>query len=242
MVEVRRFADLDALSRAAADDFIALGKAAIAARGVFHVLLSGGSTPKRLFSLLADRGPTALAWDKVELWWGDERSVAPTDADSNYRMTREALIEPLQLDERRVHRIAGELEPTKAAADYQRALVAALGQPPVSDLALQGMGPDGHTASLFPHSPALDDTTHWVVANPVDSPVAKGKTTRITLTARAINATRAVRFLVAGGDKAPALHAVLEGPRDGKAFPAQLIDNATWLVDEAAASKLGTTR
>jgi 6-phosphogluconolactonase len=241
MSVVRRFADLDALSRAAADELIELARAAIAGRGRFHVALSGGSTPKRLFQLLAAR-PGALPWDGVELWWGDERCVPPDHADSNYGMARAALIEPLGLAEARVHRIHGELDPGASARAYEDELRAALGDPPALDYALQGMGPDGHTASLFPDSPGVDETRRWVIANPVKSPlVAGGAATRITLTAPAINRARHVRFLVAGADKAAALAAVLEGPREPRRYPSQLIatTDLAWLVDEAAAARLG---
>jgi 6-phosphogluconolactonase len=247
MTVVRRFADLDALSRAAADELIELARAAIAARGRFHVALSGGSTPKRLLQLLAAR-PGDLAWDRVELWWGDERCVPPDHADSNYGMARAALLDPLRplgalgLDEARVHRIHGELDPGGAARAYEDELRAALGDPPVLDCALLGMGPDGHTASLFPDSPAIGETRRWVVANPVVSPlVPGGAATRITLTAPALDRARHVRFLVAGADKAGALAAVLEGPREPRRYPAQLIEAAdvAWLVDAAAAAQLG---
>jgi len=244
MSEVRRFADLDALSRAAADELIELGKAAIAARGRFHVALSGGSTPKRLFQLLAAR-PDALPWDQVELWWGDERCVPPDHADSNYGMAREHLIRPLGLPDTRVHRMHGELDPGASARAYEDELAAALGDPPVLDYAMQGMGPDGHTASLFPDSPGLDEARRSVIANPVRSPlVPGGQTTRITLTAPALSAARHVRFLVAGADKAAALAAVLEGPREPRRYPSQLIAAAdqAWLVDEAAAAQLGGAR
>jgi 6-phosphogluconolactonase len=236
------YADLEELSHAAADDFSALAREAIAARGVFHVALSGGSTPKRLFQRLAANGKDALPWDRIELWWGDERTVPPDDLESNYRMAREALIEPLQLTH--VHRIEGERPDHDAAAlAYEREVIAALGSPPVFDLALQGLGSDGHTASLFPHSPALNETSRVVVANPVDSPLTNGKTTRITLTAHAINAARHIRFLVAGANKADALRAVLEGPRDPDRYPSQLIAGAdvVWLVDRAAAGTLGVS-
>jgi 6-phosphogluconolactonase len=240
---LRRFDDLDALSRAAADEVIERARAAIAERGRCDIALSGGSTPQRLFRILAERGPGAAPWPRIELWWGDERTVPPDHPDSNYRMAREALIEPLGLAPARVHRIAGELaDPSACAEAYQGALVAALGAPPVFDLVLLGMGPDGHTASLFPASPALAETRRWVVANPVTSPLVHGSATRITLTAPAINAARHVRFLVAGGDKARALAQVLEGPRDPARYPSQLIGPAgdvAWLVDRAAASQLG---
>lgn len=243
MIELRRLPDLAAISRAAADELIALARAAIDARGRFHLALSGGSAPRPLFELLAAR-PEALPWDQVELWWGDERCVPPDHPDSNYGLARAALIDPLRphgLDEARVHRMLGELDPGASARAYEDELCAALGAPPVLDYALQGMGPDGHTASLFPDSPGLTPGPRWVVANPVRSPlVPGGAATRITLTAPAINHARHVRFLVAGPDKADALAAVLEGPRDPRRYPAQLIEapDLAWLVDEAAAARL----
>jgi 6-phosphogluconolactonase len=241
---VRTYGDLDALSAAAADELAAIAKDAVAARGVCTSALSGGSTPKRLFALLAKRGRDALPWDAIDLWWGDERCVPPDHADSNYRMAREALVDPLRLDAQRVHRMPAE-EPDHelAALTYERAVLAALGTPPVIDYMMLGMGPDGHTASLFPGSPGLDERERWVIANPVDSPLTKGKTTRITMTVPAICAARHIRFLVAGGDKADSLRAVLEGPRDPHRYPSQLIRPLTgdlaWLVDQAAAARLG---
>jgi 6-phosphogluconolactonase len=237
-MQVRKYVDLEALSRAAAQDFVALAKAAVAERGRFDVALSGGSTPKKLFQILVAMGREALPWDRIHLWWGDERCVAPDHADSNFGMTRAALIEPLQLTN--VHRIVGEGDPEAGAAAYAQELVAALGSPPVVDLALQGMGPDGHTASLFPHSPALAETAKLVVANHVDSPLTKGKATRITMTYPAIDAARHVRFLAGGADKAATLALVLQGPRDVDTYPSQGITGADvqWLVDEAAAARL----
>jgi 6-phosphogluconolactonase len=241
--EVRQFEDLDALSRAAADDLAAIARAAVVERGACSIALSGGSTPKHLFELFAKAGRDALPWEHIDLWWGDERTVPPDHADSNYRMTREALIDPLGLAASHVHRIAGELaDPEAAARSYSRELVTLLGSPPTFDLVLLGMGPDGHTASLFPGSPALDETSRWVVANPVTSPLVHGTATRITLTAPAINAARHVRFLVAGADKAATLAQVLEGPHDPARYPAQLIaprdGDLVWLVDAAAATGL----
>jgi 6-phosphogluconolactonase len=247
---VRRFADLDALSQAAADDIIALARAAVAARGTCSIALAGGSTPQRLFRLLTQRRDAA-PWPQIDVWWGDERPVPPDHPESNYRMAREVLLDPLHLGASQVHRIAGELEPDAAARAYEGELVAALGAPPVFDVVLLGMGSDGHTASLFPGSPAVDptggsaslaDTTRWVVANPVTSPLVRGTAVRITLTAPALNAARHIRFLVAGADKAAALAQVLEGPRDPQRYPSQLISPAAgdivWLVDTAAAAGL----
>ena len=238
---VQRFAGPAALARAAAEELTVIAAVAIAARGACHIALSGGSTPKLMFQVLATMGPAALPWDRIHLWWGDERTVAPDHADSNYGMTRAALLEPLRdaIDPARVHRISGEDDPEHAARAYERALIDALGAPPVFDLVLLGLGPDGHTASLFPGSPALAIDDRWVVANPIDSPLAHGKAVRITLTFPAINAARHVRFLVAGDDKAAALAEVLQGPRDR--YPSQRIaprGDLAWLVDLAAAGAL----
>jgi 6-phosphogluconolactonase len=237
-MDVRTFDSPEEIGRAAATDFVALAQAAIAERGAFHVALSGGSMPQHLFRALVALGKGAVAWDHVVFWWGDERTVPPDHADSNYGMAKRLFLDPLAplgVVPARVHRMRGEDEPAAAAAAYERELVAALGTPPLLDYALQGMGPDGHTASLFPGSPGVAVTDRWVIANPVDSPLAHGKTTRLTLTAPALRAARAVRFLVAGADKAPALAAVLRGPRDPARYPSQLVaDLAVWFVDKQA--------
>ena len=229
---------LDELSRAAAAELATL------ASGVgrpFHIALSGGSTPKRLFHELARMGDKLVPWEHIHLWWGDERCVPPDHPDSNYRMTRETLIDPLGLDAARVHRIEAERPAEAAAADYERALVDALGAPPVFDLIYLGMGPDGHTASLFPGSPALDETKRFVVANAVDSPLTHGKSTRITLTYPALAAAKHTRFLVAGADKAAMLARVANGDR---ALPSARVTGAdvVWLVDRAAAADLSMAR
>jgi 6-phosphogluconolactonase len=237
-VNVQRFPDLDALSRAAADDFAALARTAVGDRGVFHVALAGGSTPKRLYELLAARGKSELPWDETVIWFGDERSVPPNHPDSNYGMAKQALLAPLGLTA--IHRMQGEREPERAAVEYDTLLRDRLGDPPELDLVLLGMGPDGHTLSLFPGTPALHEAAHLAVANPVNSPLTKGPTTRITLTARAVAAARHTRFLVAGADKAEALAAVLEGPREPDRYPSQTITGAdvVWFVDAAAAQRL----
>ncbi len=243
MPEVRTFESIDALSAAAAEELVAIAAEAVRERGVAHVALSGGSTPKRLFQILAKQGAKAAPWDHIHLWWGDERSVGPEHADSNFKMTKEALLDPLSLTN--FERIEGEIDPTEAAKKYKAKLEKlrpAKDQWPVFDYVMLGMGPDGHTASLFPNTPALDATTEVVVANPVDSPLTKGPTTRITLTATALNWGRKIRFLVAGADKAEPLWHVLRGPRDPKTYPSQLIKpydgHLAWYVDKAAAAKL----
>lgn len=229
------FADLDALARAAADDFTALVNAT---DRTFHVALSGGSTPKKLFDVLVERGRDALPWDRIELWWGDERCVPPDHPDSNYGMTKQHLIDPLKLDPAHIHRLEGERPPIQAAADYERALVAALGAPPIFDLVWLGMGPDGHTASLFPHSAGVLDKSSYVIANAVDSPLTKGPTTRLTITFPVIDEARHVRFLVGGGDKADTLAQVARGPNE--LYPSSLVAAAdtVWLIDRAAGAKL----
>jgi 6-phosphogluconolactonase len=271
---IRTFLDLDALAHAAADELSRIARDAIAARGVCHVALSGGSTPKHLFDVLAGRGKDALPWHAIHLWWGDERTVPPDHPDSNYGMAREHLIAPLALASERIHRMVGEGDPAIAARAYERELLQVVGMPPVLDLVWLGMGPDGHTASLFPGSPGLAETEHvahgdqitrgvpgwlgiprddrreavpnprYAIANPVDSPLAHGKTTRLTLTFPAINAARFVHFLVAGADKADRVRDVLEGPR-GR-YPAQLVEphggELLWLLDRAAAAQLGGKR
>jgi 6-phosphogluconolactonase len=218
--KVVRLANPDPLARAAADQLAAVVHAT---PGTCHVALSGGSTPKRLFRLLAQRGREFLPWNRVELWWGDARSE---------------LIEPLKLDPARVHRMEGERDPDQAAADYERLMIDWLGTHPELDFDLLGMGPDGHTASLHPGSPGLLETTRWVIANHVDSPLAGGKAVRITLTLPALNAAKHTRFLVAGTDKAATLAKVIDGPE--ALFPAQLVQggDVACLVDDAAAAEL----
>lgn len=234
MIEV--VPDPDTLARVAADELRDIVLEAVRSRGVCHVALSGGSTPKALFGVLAAHGRDWMPWDDVVLWWGDERTVPPDHKDSNYGMAKQYLLDPLGLT--RAHRMEGERDPETAARDYERLMIDALGTPPALDYNLLGMGKDGHTASLFPRSPGLGETSKFVIANPIDSPLAGGSTTRITITWPAIAAARHTRVLVAGADKAEVLAAVHEGPPGS--YPSQNISgpDVRWLVDEAAASKL----
>jgi 6-phosphogluconolactonase len=230
---------------AAAEMFVASAVAAAKARGVARIAVSGGGTPKAMFALLADTSAPYFAhvpWAKLELFWVDERCVPPTDGDSNYRMTNEAMLSKVPLAAARVHRMEGELNPQIAAVHYEATLRAAFrledSEVPVFDLVLLGMGDDGHTASLFPHTKALDEVSRLVVANHVP----QKDTWRITLTKPVINHGREVAFLIEGAAKTEVLAEVLLGKYDPASLPSQLIrpdrGALTFLLDTAAAAKL----
>ncbi|HUZ78683.1 MAG TPA: 6-phosphogluconolactonase [Chloroflexota bacterium] len=198
-----------------------------------NVALSGGSTPKGLFGLLAEPPyRQRMHWTDITFYWGDERCVPPDDPESNYRMANEALLSKIPTGT--VHRIHGEDDPHLAAEAYERLLP----DGPL-DLVLLGMGPDGHTASLFPHTPALQERSRRVTENYVD----KLSTWRVSLTAPELQRAHQVLFLVAGADKAAALKQVLQGPENTEEYPSQLLRQATggvtWLIDAAAAAQLG---
>jgi len=232
-MQVQRFKDLESVSRAGAEELVRLARAS---NGPFHVALSGGSTPKRMHEILASMGRDALPWERVVLWWGDERTVPPDHPDSNFGMAKRTLLDPLKLT--RYFRMEGERDPVAAAADYQARMVSEIGTPPAMDLVFLGMGPDGHTASIFPGTTAVEEQTRWVVANPVDSPVAKGKTVRITVTLPLLAAAKHVRFLVAGPDKTHMLPHALQRPTPE--YPSSMVQgkDVAWFVDEVAAEEL----
>ena len=243
--EIRRLSSVSELHATAAAMFAAEASRAIDERGVFNVALSGGSTPKAVFSMLADDPAlrSQVDWKRVRFFWGDERHVPPDHPDSNYRMTREALLDRVPIDPEHVYRIKSEdPDAARAAADYEDTLLTAFGMTtgsaPQFELILLGMGPDGHTASLFPGTDAVRETRRLVVANHVPSL----NTERITLTAPVFNAGATVLFLVTGENKAPALKAVLEGPYDPDRLPSQLIrptrGRLIWLLDPPAARLL----
>jgi 6-phosphogluconolactonase len=241
---IRTFVDGQAVSEAAAHEWVRRSREAVAAHGRFTVALSGGSTPKRLYQLLtAEPFRSQVDWGRVEIFWGDERCVPPDHADSNYRMAHEAMLAHLPIPIEHIHRIEAERANRDAAArDYEAILARVFGvpagaEPPALDLVLLGMGPDGHTASLFPHTQALDETKRWVVANHVP----QLNTDRLTLTRPILNRAREVLFLVAGADKAERLAEVLAGPADPKRLPSQSIQpdgQLVWFVDRAAAARL----
>jgi len=206
----------------------------------FSLVLSGGSTPKALYQRLAHL-PYAeeIDWARLHLFWGDERCVPPDHPNSNYYMARQALLEHVPVLPEQIHRMRGELPPAEAAQAYVKELAQFFGdRQPQFDLVLLGMGADGHTASLFPHSAALKESKRWVLANYVSSQ----QSWRITLTIPAINAGQEILFLVSGAEKANALQRVLKGPHQPDELPAQYIRPTTqpalWLVDAAASSQL----
>ncbi len=234
------YADRDKLSRAAADKFVELAAQATAASGRFTVALSGGSTPRELYEQLASNAYRGrIDWSHVQVFWGDERAVPPESPDSNYRMSWQTLLAHVPIPQENVHRIQAERGAQQAADEYEQALVQVFGAGmPRFDLVLLGMGANGHTASLFPHTPVLAEQRRRCAA----VWVPELNTYRITLTAPVLNNARTVIFLVAGRDKAATLRAVLRGPYDPQALPAQLIrpndGKLLWLVDAEAASAL----
>lgn len=240
---VERCVDAEHAARTAAALVQELAQQALERCGAFHLALAGGTTARLLFPLLAR---AALDWARITLWWGDERAVGPEHPDSNYRSARTLLLDALPHPPRAVHRLLGEASDlSAAAAAYQRTLLGELGEPPVLDLVLLGLGSDGHTASWFPHSPAitaLGDGALWAMANPVDSPLTQGPATRLTLTPRAVLAARRVAVLVCGRDKAAAVALAIDG-RDAPAqIPARLLAGAAervqWILDDDAAHDL----
>ncbi len=239
--EIRILSTAADLFRAAAVEFAGLAAEAVRRQGRFTVALSGGSTPKGLYSLLAGGAAASIPWDKTYFFWSDERHAPPDHPDSNYRMTNEAMLSKVPVPPENVFRIPAEaIDASAAAADYEATLRAFFrvhhGEVPAFDLILLGLGPEGHVASLFPDSPAMQESNRLVVANWVK----KLHTDRITFTFPLINQASCVMFLVSGEGKAEILHEVLENP--GQNLPAQRVapekGKLIWLVDGAAAAAL----
>ncbi len=236
-------ADGAEVARRAAERLIEIAREAIDANGRFSVALAGGSTPKKLYELLAsDEYREQIEWPKVHIFFGDERCVPPNDAESNYRMANEALLASVPLPPQNVHRMVGDGDAVANARLYEDELRGYFEEEqwPHFDLVLLGMGDDGHTASLFPGSQALKETSAWVTANWVE----KFNTFRITLSAPAINHAAHVLFLITGAGKALRLPEVINGERDTNRLPSQLIQPQAaggmleWLVDKDAAANL----
>jgi 6-phosphogluconolactonase len=233
------------VAAAAAEVFASAAASGAKSRGIARIAISGGTTPKAMLALLADRGQPyfeRVPWDKLHLFWVDERTVPPDHKDSNYGMTRAAMLDHVPLPAEHIFRIEGELEPEVAALRYEAAIRTDFrlegAETPTFDLVLLGMGDDGHTASLFPHTDALNELGRIAVANHVE----KMDTWRITLTWPVINHARGVVFLIEGAGKRDILREVLLGAYDPEAKPSQLIRPAsgklTFLLDAAAAAAL----
>lgn len=234
------FATADAVLAALADYFVDQASQAVAARGRFVVALSGGSSPKKLYELLASPAyRERVEWDKAYFFFGDERNVPQTSPDSNYLMAKTALFDPLAIRPAQVFAIDTALAPAEAAAQYGVDVEEFFGEKKAKfDLVLLGLGDNAHTASLFPHTPVLHDKTVGVK----DVWLPEQQVFRITFTAPLINQARAVAFLVYGAGKAEAVHQILDLPRDIENYPAQLIEldgkAVDWFLDEAAAAQL----
>lgn len=242
------FATPAEMAAASARLFASRVEHAVNNRGIARIAISGGSTPQAFFKLLADPAGPFLAtvpWNNLQLFWVDERCVPPDHPESNYGVCRELLLSKVGIPENNIFRMEGELDPEEAASRYEATLRNVMklegAESPAFDLVVLGMGPDGHTASLFPHTEALNEMGRLVVANHVP----QKDTWRITLTWPVINQGTEVAFAIAGADKATVLQQVLTGPRNPEEYPSQLIrptnGKLLFLLDEAAAAKLPAT-
>jgi 6-phosphogluconolactonase len=244
--DIRVFENLQQLAQAAADEFVARARRAIEQDGRFTVALSGGSTPKALHAKLVERtgnNPKLLDWSRVEIFFGDERHVPPDHPDSNFRMANETLLSKVPILPENVHRMRCENpDAAKVAAEYDQELAKSFrlkteDQLPRFDLILLGMGPDGHTASLFPGTPAVQELKKRVVANWVP----KLNTWRVTFTRPVINNAECLLLMVSGEDKAAALREVM-GAGSPDQYPVKYVHpthgELIWMVDKAAASQL----
>jgi 6-phosphogluconolactonase len=244
--KIRVFSDQSSLVQFAAGLILQEAAEAIVERGIFHFVLSGGSTPGPLYKYLArPEQREAIPWERTHFYWGDERCVPPNDTGSNYRQAKVLLLDHLPVLPERIHRMKGELSPEEAALEYTT-LLSTLGQGgqewPRFDVVLLGMGDDGHTASLFPGGRQNDFDKRPVI--PVTAHYGDRPSSRITLTPQVFNSARTILFLVVGEGKARAVEAVLAGPDAPWEWPAQRIKPEEglvyWLLDEAAASQIPT--
>ncbi len=238
-VRVSVFDDLEALSRAAAELFLSAASDAIALRGRFSVALSGGATPRRLYTLLASSVyQSRVAWSHVHLFWADERCVPPDHRASNFKLLSETLLGRVFVPEKNIHRMRGEADAEEAAREYENQLSRFFGPSslPAFDLIMLGVGEDGHTASLFPGSPAVREEKRMVVPVYLDKP----NFNRITLTLPVINHASRVFFLAAGKAKAGVIHHILD-EGNSREYPAGLVcpeaGTITWFLDQEAAGK-----
>ncbi|MBI5642769.1 MAG: 6-phosphogluconolactonase [Deltaproteobacteria bacterium] len=237
-VYVYIYASPEEMSRVAAETFVETCEKRVKAKGLFTVILSGGKTPERLYRLLGTDFKDKIPWEKVHLFWGDERCVGPESRESNYKMAYDSLISKVSIPERNIHRIKGEIEPSVSAKAYEDEIRGFFNIPasafPVFDLVLLGLGNDGHTLSLFPASKALFESERLIIDNYVD----KLSAFRITATLPVINNASMGIFLVSGKEKAGILREVLKGTE--AIYPAQMArpGKLLWFVDKDAASEL----
>ncbi len=243
--QVEAFPDLEALSAAAAERIVAIARESIAERRRFSIALAGGNTPKRTYRLLVERHRDEIEWPSWQVLFGDERFVPSDDKRSNYKMATDTLLADAPIPADHVHPIPTDTPTVGDAADayertLRRVLVANGGRPAAIDLVLLGVGPDGHTASLFPGSPVLAERTHW--ARAVDAPTTvQPAVPRVTLTLPCLNGARNVLFLVAGGDKRPVLAEILQGGEAARHYPAAMVsgaDRTLWMIEQSAMPSL----
>ena len=245
MANVQIYPDAQSLAQAAAERFIRASEEAIQTRGIFTTALSGGSTPQRLYRLLASEPYSErVDWSRTQVFWGDERCVPADHPESNYLKARQTLFDHIPIPEENIHRIPAELNPEQAAAAYEETLLHFFSGLDYEedrtharfDLVLLGMGDDGHTASLFPGTPAVREDTRWVTAQYVDRLAAW----RITLTPAILNRAKQILFLISGAGKSYTLQRVIYGSYQPDRYPAQVIrpkgGELFWLVDESAAA------
>lgn len=235
--------DTESAYALSAQTIIDLAHQAVNARGKFTIALSGGSTPKKLYELLASPAwQPKMLWAQTEFLWGDERYVPSTDPTSNYHMTQQAMLSKVNVPAERIHRVLTEKEAQECASQYEQEVRTTVAAGPDGipqfDLILLGLGTNGHTASLFPYQPALHEKKKLVIAEYID----EVKMTRVTFSAGLINAGRQIVFISLGEDKATVVREVVTGPFDPERLPAQLIrpshGKLTWILDAGSAAKL----
>ncbi len=239
---IAKYPDLDTLSQQVAQYTVQLANQAIVTHGRFTIALAGGSTPKKLYALLAGEPyRSQIDWASVEVFWGDERCVPPDSEDSNFHMAQEALLSKVPIPASQIHRMpADQPDHETASQAYTAEIRRTFGTDgiPSFDLIQLGIGPEGHTASLFPHQASLHEQQRLVMPVTVPKPPPE----RLTFTPPLLNAARHVLFLVAGAEKADVVHAILEGEYQPDEYPAQIVrptnGEVTWMLDTAAASKL----
>jgi 6-phosphogluconolactonase len=233
--------DKEAVIRYAAERIVRMATATLELNDTFSMALSGGSTPYPVYNLLGTKFRANMDWNRIHIWWGDERSVPIDDAENNYYNTKQVLLDYIDIPESNIHRIRSEDEPDKAAVAYEqevRDFFGADGE--LFDLNILGLGEDGHTASLFPNTAALSESEKWFIAHHV---TAKGNLWRITQTFPVILQSSNIMFLATGEGKADALKEVLQGAENPALYPSQTVvrsnhPHIVWVVDKAAASKL----